>query len=95
LIECVNLPDTRVIDPVRFDAKLEQKIEKAAIMIPELQSPVPSPCINVCEMEPDTGLCRGCMRTLAEIAAWGRANDDYKRAVWAEIRRREAQPEFR
>ena len=57
---------------------------------PELQSPVPSPCINVCQMEPATGLCRGCLRTIDEIVAWGSAGDDAKRAVWAEIRRREA-----
>jgi predicted Fe-S protein YdhL (DUF1289 family) len=42
-------------------------------------------------MVPDTGLCEGCMRTIDEIVAWGRADDDYKRSVWAEIRRREAQ----
>jgi predicted Fe-S protein YdhL (DUF1289 family) len=42
-------------------------------------------------MVPETGLCEGCMRTIDEIVAWGRADDDYKRAVWAEIRRREAQ----
>lgn len=58
---------------------------------PELQSPVPSPCINLCQMAPDTGLCRGCLRTIDEIVAWGGAGDDYKRAVWAEIRRREAE----
>ena len=27
-----------------------------------------SPCINVCEMEQPSGLCRGCLRTLDEIA---------------------------
>jgi predicted Fe-S protein YdhL (DUF1289 family) len=42
-------------------------------------------------MVPETGLCEGCMRTIDEIVAWGSAGDDYKRAVWAEIRRREAQ----
>jgi predicted Fe-S protein YdhL (DUF1289 family) len=63
-------------------------------MTPELQTPVPSPCINVCEMGPD-GLCRGCMRTIDEIVNWGAAPDDYKRAVWAEIRRREERIEFR
>jgi predicted Fe-S protein YdhL (DUF1289 family) len=61
---------------------------------PELQTPVPSPCINVCEIAPD-GLCRGCMRTIDEIANWGSAGDDYKRAVWLDIRRREAKLEFR
>jgi uncharacterized protein len=35
------------------------------------------------------------MRTIDEIVAWGRADDDYKRAVWAEIRRREATLEFK
>ena len=58
-------------------------------------SPVPSPCISLCEMAPDTGLCRGCSRTLDEIVQWGSASDDYKNAVWAEIRRREATLEFK
>ena len=67
-------------------------------MNPELQTPVPSPCISLCEMAPDTpsakGLCRGCLRTLDEIVAWGTATDGYKRAVWAEIRRRESELDF-
>ncbi|WP_198118637.1 DUF1289 domain-containing protein [Massilia rhizosphaerae] len=61
---------------------------------PERQTPVPSPCINVCKMSPVTGLCEGCLRTIDEIVAWGRADDAYKRAVWQEIRRREAQIPF-
>ncbi len=61
---------------------------------PELQTPVPSPCINVCEMDKASGLCRGCMRTIDEIVAWGSAGDDYKRAVWKEIRRRESELDF-
>jgi hypothetical protein len=60
-------------------------------MNPEEQTPVPSPCINVCRMVPETGLCQGCMRTIEEIVAWGKADDGYKRAVWAEIRRRETE----
>lgn len=51
-------------------------------------TPVPSPCISLCEMGPD-GLCRGCLRKIDEIVQWGSATDEYKRAVWAEIRRRE------
>jgi uncharacterized protein len=31
---------------------------------------IPSPCVNVCQMNPYTGLCRGCFRTLDEIAGW-------------------------
>ncbi len=62
---------------------------------PELQTPVPSPCISMCKMAPDTGLCEGCMRTIDEIIGWGAQSDDYKRAVWAEIRRREAAMDFK
>ena len=64
-------------------------------MNPELQTPVPSPCISLCEMAPDTGLCRGCLRNIDEIIKWGTADDNYKRAVWAEIRRREDRLEFK
>ena len=63
-------------------------------MNPELQTPVPSPCISLCEMAPD-GLCRGCLRTIDEIIAWSSANDDFKRGVWAEIRRREQELHFK
>jgi predicted Fe-S protein YdhL (DUF1289 family) len=31
---------------------------------------IQSPCVNVCQMNPFTGLCRGCFRTLDEIAGW-------------------------
>lgn len=50
-----------------------------------LPSPVPSPCVNVCRMRPDTGWCEGCWRTIDEIAAWGRLDDAAKRTVWAAL----------
>jgi predicted Fe-S protein YdhL (DUF1289 family) len=53
-------------------------------------SSVISPCISVCRMEPDTGLCSGCLRTLDEIAGWGMASDDEKRRVWSAIEVRRA-----
>lgn len=42
---------------------------------------VPSPCVNVCAIDPGTGWCRGCYRTLGEIAAWGASSDAEKQAV--------------
>jgi predicted Fe-S protein YdhL (DUF1289 family) len=51
---------------------------------------VASPCINVCRMNPDTGLCEGCLRTLAEIAAWSGMSADEKRAVLASLAARGA-----
>ncbi len=64
-------------------------------MSPELQTPVPSPCISLCEMAPATGLCKGCLRNIDEIIAWSRASDDDKRVIWAAIRVREQQLEFK
>ena len=29
-----------------------------------------SPCIGVCRLDAESGLCLGCRRTLPEIAAW-------------------------
>jgi predicted Fe-S protein YdhL (DUF1289 family) len=36
-------------------------------------------------MNPDSGLCEGCLRTLDEIAAWSGLNNDEKRAVLAQL----------
>ena len=46
---------------------------------------ITSPCISVCRMSVATALCEGCFRTRDEIAAWGNAGDDVKRAIWARI----------
>ncbi|MBX3589715.1 MAG: DUF1289 domain-containing protein [Burkholderiaceae bacterium] len=50
--------------------------------------PVPSPCVSVCRIDPASGLCVGCLRTLDEIAAWGSLADGAKRAIWNEIEHR-------
>jgi len=52
---------------------------------------MPSPCISVCRMRGDTRLCEGCFRTIDEIAQWSTAPEEFKRAVWIEIKRRQAQ----
>jgi len=49
----------------------------------------PSPCINVCRMDPKTGLCEGCFRSIEEIAQWSTATEEMKRRVWKEIRKRQ------
>ncbi len=55
--------------------------------------PVLSPCTKVCALDPATGLCRGCCRTLDEIAAWGALDDAGKRAVLAAVAARRAEVE--
>ena len=51
---------------------------------------VPSPCISVCRIDADSGCCDGCLRTLGEIAAWSRLDNDAKRGVWRIIEQRAA-----
>jgi len=52
-----------------------------------------SPCISVCRMDPDTGYCAGCHRTIDEIADWGMMSDERKRSVWQQIRLRRGVPD--
>lgn len=49
---------------------------------------IPTPCINVCRMSPDTGLCEGCFRTLDEIARWSRQDDEGKRRILSAVTKR-------
>lgn len=45
----------------------------------------PSPCNSVCRMDEASGLCTGCLRSIAEIIEWGQASDPRKRQVWAAL----------
>ena len=42
---------------------------------------IASPCNKVCVMNEATGLCRGCYRTLDEIARWGMMSDEERKDV--------------
>ena len=48
-------------------------------------SRVPSPCTDVCRIDPASGWCEGCLRTIDEIAAWGALDDGAKREVWKRL----------
>ena len=51
---------------------------------------VASPCIDICRMDPASGLCEGCARSLDEIAAWSRLDDAGKQAVLLQLPARRA-----
>ena len=52
------------------------------------QHTLPSPCISVCRMSEQTGLCEGCYRTIDEIIQWSSADDGTKRTIWAQLEQR-------
>lgn len=50
-----------------------------------------SPCLGICIVDPATRQCRGCLRTVDEIAGWYEASPAEKRALLAVlVARREA-----
>jgi hypothetical protein len=51
---------------------------------------VPSPCTGVCRIEPSSGRCAGCLRSLDEIAAWPALDDAARLALWRQLRARRA-----
>ena len=70
-----------------------QWLADKAVRVQRRQRDLPSPCISVCRVAASSGLCEGCLRTLDEVAAWSRLDDEGKRAVWARIEQRALQAE--
>lgn len=44
---------------------------------------VASPCVSVCTLDRESGLCIGCLRTIQEIGAWRMMTMAEKRVVVA------------
>lgn len=40
-----------------------------------------SPCIDICKIDKDSGLCRGCLRTRKEISRWSDYSTKERKAV--------------
>jgi predicted Fe-S protein YdhL (DUF1289 family) len=51
---------------------------------------IASPCIGVCAIEPKSGWCEGCLRSLDEIAAWGALDERARREIWKRLPARRA-----
>jgi len=73
----------------------DEPIAAARVGAHAAASAIPSPCTNVCSLDPASGWCVGCLRTIDEIAAWSRLDDAGKRAVWAHLPARRAEGERR
>jgi len=46
---------------------------------------VPSPCVTLCRIDPASGLCEGCARTLDEITDWLILEPDERLTVWDRV----------
>ena len=58
-------------------------------------APIKTPCIKVCVVDGESGLCLGCYRQLQEVAGWARFTDDERAAIMADLpgRRSRIRPE--
>lgn len=59
-------------------------------MVPnDIQLPA-SPCNRLCRLDPQSGLCAGCWRTMAEVARWQEAGRAERLAILANCAGRRA-----
>ena len=63
--------------------------------VPVTEAPIVSPCVRVCIVDGESGLCLGCYRTLGEVAAWSAFSDLERGEILAELpsRRSRIRPE--
>jgi predicted Fe-S protein YdhL (DUF1289 family) len=70
-------------------AAIREAVMAGSVVTNGGDEPLPSPCIGLCRMDPLSGLCQGCLRTIDEIVQWGQADEAFKRSVWLAIAQRE------
>lgn len=56
-----------------------------------MSTPIKTPCVKVCFVDPKEGLCVGCFRTMEELGRWTRYSDTERDEVLSALpQRREA-----
>jgi predicted Fe-S protein YdhL (DUF1289 family) len=49
---------------------------------------IETPCIKICTLDPRSGLCLGCGRSVDEIAGWSRLSGDERAKIMNVLRDR-------
>lgn len=50
-----------------------------------LPAPIKTPCIKVCVVDGQSGLCLGCYRKLSEIAGWTKLSEERRDEIILEL----------
>jgi hypothetical protein len=53
-------------------------------------APIATPCVKVCIVDGESGLCLGCFRTLGEVARWSALGDAERAEIMAALPARRA-----
>lgn len=48
-------------------------------------APIATPCVKVCVVDGESGLCLGCFRTLNEIGGWTKFTPERRAEIMAEL----------
>ncbi|OYU69759.1 MAG: DUF1289 domain-containing protein [Alphaproteobacteria bacterium PA2] len=53
-------------------------------------APIKTPCIKVCVVDGESGLCMGCYRRLNEVAGWSKLSPEQRDEILLELPSRRA-----
>lgn len=53
-----------------------------------MNTPIKTPCVKVCFVDPKAGLCVGCFRTMEELGKWTRYSDAERDGIMQDLPRR-------
>ena len=53
-----------------------------------MSTPIKTPCVKVCFVDPKQGLCVGCFRTMEELGKWMRYSDAERDGIMQDLPRR-------
>lgn len=56
-----------------------------------MEEKIESPCIGVCAMDPNTGFCQGCFRTVEEIQDWWDLSEESKMDIVSKLDARQSE----
>ena len=65
--------------------RMAERQRRRAERMAMLRSGPPSPCVSVCQMDPMTGYCVGCLRTIDEIRDWIISTPDERNKILAQL----------
>ena len=72
--------------PLQTDSARKRRRRNVTRKVPDTS--VPSPCIGLCTLDNNAGLCDGCFRNIDEIREWIIMDRDEKLAVLARLEQR-------
>jgi len=88
LTSLAEAPVADVVESVPSTHSAIKILASKADAVRAMTENIPSPCVSVCQMDAQSGLCVGCYRSLEEIRDWSVLGANKKKVVWSVIEQR-------